>query len=168
MGSTKHPFDVLGGCNPAVVIPCVFNPQVDNFNRILWAGEECQALAKTMGIMLEDGITRPVCNSMRLVSSSRERCGGPNITGLFISQIECFTRWVANRVVRPGCKAVFSAINRPGALAAGFADYKSEIWITDYIDPRGRSRLAGWELDDIFAAIFTKTAIAVKKLQWFN
>jgi hypothetical protein len=136
MGCTQHPFNVLSGCNSAIVIPGVFNPQVDDFNRILWTGEECQALAKTVGIMLEDSITRPVCNSIRLACSSRERCGGPNITGLFISQIECFTGWVANRVVRPGGKAVFSAINRPGALAAGFADYKTEIWITDYIYPR--------------------------------
>src|SRR4030042_7021568 len=168
MGCTQHPFDVLGSCNPAIVIPCVFNTQMDNFNRILWAGEECHAVAKTMRIVLEDGITSPVCNSIRLARSSRERCGGPNITGLFISQIECFTRWVADRIVRPWCKAIFSAITRPGALAAGFADYKTEIWITDYIDPRGRSKPAGGELDDIFVAIFTKTAIPVKKLQWFS
>src|SRR4030042_6742138 len=117
--------------------------------------------------MLEEGLARAMCNAIGLAISGRERCGSPNVAGFFISQVECFTRWVACWIVRPGFEAVFTAIHRPGTLAAGFADHKTKIWITDYVYPWGRSMLTRAQLNDIFAAICTKTAITVKKLQGF-
>ena len=87
MGCTQHPFDVLGGRNTAIVVPDVFYPQVNYFNRVRGLAKSVrQSLVETVEITLEDGVTRAMSNPRGLACSGREVGVGSNIAAFFISK----------------------------------------------------------------------------------
>ena len=95
-------------------------------------------LTEAVRVVFEDGVTCAMRDPVRLVCTGGEGRGGPYFAGFFIPQVKRFTGWIADRVVGPGREAVFTAVYCPGALAAGFADHKTKLRITNHIDPRGR------------------------------
>ena len=138
---------------------------MDNFDRVLRAGEERQCAGEVHG-----NYGRRWCNPLR-VSPGRAGLHPPargvgvqNFAGFFIPQVERLAGWVAHRVVGPGRQPVFSAVDCPGALASRFADHEAKIGITDYIDPGGGCGPARRQLDDVFPPILAETAVAIKEL----
>jgi hypothetical protein len=85
----------------------------------------------------------------------------PELAGLLITDIEGLAGGVPNEIIVPGCQSEFVGIFEPGICAAAFRDDRPKRRIGQDIHPRGRSRLAGLEGDDIFAAVGGKPAQAV-------
>jgi hypothetical protein len=99
MGVPQDPFHVLGGGNAAIAVPGILDTQVNNLHRVFRAGEQGQALAQAVGIVLKDGVAGGMANAIGLVGTGRQGCGAPYFTGFLIAQVEDFTARVAHRVV---------------------------------------------------------------------
>ena len=138
---------------------------MDNFDRVFRAGKKRQTLTEAVRVVLEDGVTRAMCDAVRLVCAGGEGCGGPYLAGFLIPQVKRFAGWIADRVVGPGSEAVFAAVQCPGTLAAGFADHKTKLRIANHINPRGRGGPAGRQFDDVFAPIGAKAPVTIVELQ---
>src|SRR5450759_3057069 len=138
---------------------------MDNFDRVLGAGKKRQTLAEAVRVVLEEGVSRAMCDAVGLVCAGGEGRGGPYLAGFFIPQIKGFAGWIADRVVGPGSQAVFAAVQCPGTLAAGFANHKTKPRIAYYINPRGGGCPARWQLYDVFAPIRAKAPVPIGEFQ---
>src|SRR5688572_6449476 len=125
-----------------------------------------------MTAMLKNTISYPMADKIRCIGASRQRRGRPNLTGIFVAQIDSLARRVTDWVIMPGSKFVLAAIDCPRAAHACFRNKESELRVGDHIGPWCRSPLATLQMDHIFASIAGKaTQPIVKKqvrgaLQW--
>src|SRR5680860_762827 len=88
--------------------------------------------------MFENCVSGPMANKVWLPGISGLWCWRPDLTGLLITQIQCFASWISDRIVRPGCQPVFTTIDCPGRLTPRLSNHETELWVTNYIYPGGR------------------------------
>ena len=116
--------------------------------------------------MLETAIPLSVANHIAgIVDPDRQGGRGPQFVRLIVTQIEDFSGWITDRVVRPGRQLVFAAVTTPGAATARLRDHKAEFGIGDHIDPGSRCPLALVEHDHVFASVLAKPTETVEEFE---
>ena len=89
----------------------------------------------------------------------------PEIARVVVMQIECLSRIIGDRVVRPGGKLILPAIDRPGVTASLGGHLEPEQRVGDDVDPRCRRGLTGAEDRHIGPSAVAKAAKSVKEFE---
>src|SRR5688572_30104972 len=118
-----------------------------------------------MTAMLKNTISHPMADKIRCIGASGQRRGRPNLTGIFVAQIDSLARRVTDRVIMPRREFVLAAIDCPRAAHACFRNQESELRVGDHIGPWCRSPLAALEIDHIFASLWSEATQPVVKEQ---
>src|SRR3984893_1527115 len=95
----------------------------------------------------------------------RQSRRSPQLAGLLIAQIQCFTRSIGDRVIRPGRELILATVSGPGIPAAFCGHLEAKVRIGDDVDPRGRSRLARSQEGQVFLSAGGKAPKAIEKFE---
>ena len=90
--------------------------------------------------------------------ADRERRRSPQISSLFVPDIDGLARRIADRIVRPGRELVLAAIDRPRVPRTRLGDLEAETRVCDYIDPRRRRPPSLAEDRHVLASVRSKAA----------
>src|SRR5260370_6027738 len=115
--------------------------------------------------MLENAVALTMASDVgRAVLANRLRSRSPELVGIFVANVNHFTRRVGDRIIRPTRNLILLAVHRPCVTTAFDRDLEAERGIGDHIDPRRGSPLAFAEGRHVFAAVFCETAEAIEEL----
>src|SRR5262244_1840094 len=97
--------------------------------------------------------------------ADRQHCRSPQFASVFIADVYCLTRWVADRVIGPRSELVLMAVERPSVTGTRLRNLKTEERICDYVNPRRGCPLSLAEKRHVLAAIHSEAAKAIEELQ---
>jgi hypothetical protein len=102
----------------------------------------------------------------RTGSRDRERRGAPEITGIFIADVEGLPAAVRHGIVVPRGEPVLVAVQGPGTPDAGLGDHAAEVRLVGHhIDPRGRRERVLVEDEHVLAGLGVEPSDPVVVLQ---
>ncbi|HLA28545.1 MAG TPA: hypothetical protein VJZ49_11690 [Syntrophales bacterium] len=115
--------------------------------------------------MLEDGVAESVPGDVGHRPTAGQRHGGPEVTPLFIAEVERLPARIAHGIVMPGSEAKLVGILGPGVGRAALGDDGTKILIRQDICPWRRRHLVRRGGNDVLVTVRGESAESVEKQQ---
>src|SRR3989339_660269 len=117
--------------------------------------------------MLENAVAESVPGDISRCARCRQIGRRPEPTAVFISDIQSLAGGIRNRVVIPRGQPELVCVLAPGVTAAAFGNNRAKASVCQDIDPGRRRGMMGHDNNDIFTAVRSEPAGAVKEDQVF-
>ena len=111
---SQHPFHIPGRGEPARSARFVPHLQHRKLDRCIQRHVHPQLRADPVLRMLEDAVAESVAADVRGRPAARQRRGRPEVTALFVTEVQGFSARIAHGIVVPGREAEFVGILAPG------------------------------------------------------
>src|ERR1700745_3006949 len=119
-----------------------------------------------MAVVFKGCVTLPMPRAIGVLLSNRFRGWRPHDTDLIISNVNCGSGRIADRIVEPRRETIVLAIAAPDTFRAGLGNQSAELRVRHDIDP-GKRRACAWtQINYEFLAVLGKAAEAVKVFQF--
>ena len=162
----QDPFDVRGHRQTPGLAGSVLDPQPRDFHRIVHRHELEETQEDAMGRVLEATVALTMPGDVgRRVLPDGQRRWAPQVTGLFVPDIDGLTGRVADGIVGPRRQLILPAVARPGVAGPALGDLEAERGIRDDVDP-GRGRpLPLSEDGDVLPPVVDEPSQPVEELE---
>ena len=136
-GRPQDPLGIVRRRQLSPSIAHVLDPQPDQLDRVIGGHQEGQLMVEAVRVLFKGGIALTMTHQGRLGRWNRQRRWAPDLTAVFVSQVDDLARRVRDRVVAPGCQPVRLAVSRPGKTGPALGDQETETGVGDNVAPWG-------------------------------